>query len=184
MKQVPAAAVPIFPALGKEGFKVPRRCGVQCCSLSVWRSVELEPLRYAATFIAGPSGNFAVGQTLFAQCVEHSENPLTRSSMREAGTPAMSGSVNNSVLRQDGSAGGTSRKAHLFFDCQAKVLDQMKPIGYLPGLGAPSRTACAYRPQRSRLTISMEGWFRSHWRYSRRYGRPGYRQPSGDRDQP
>ncbi len=46
----------------------------------------------------------------------------------------MCGSVNNRVFRQDGPASGTSRKAHLFFDCRAKVLDQMKPIGYLPGL--------------------------------------------------
>ena len=54
--------------------------------------------------------------------------------MREARAPAMCGGVNDCVLRQDRPAGGTSGKAHLFFDCRAKVLDQMKPIGDLPGL--------------------------------------------------
>lgn len=55
--------------------------------------------------------------------------------MREAGAPAMCRSVNNCVLRKNGPAGGAPGKAHLFFDGRAKVLDQMKPIGDLLGLG-------------------------------------------------
>lgn len=39
-----------------------------------------------------------------------------------------------SVLGQDGSCRSTAMKAHLFLDCRAKILDQMKPIGYLLGL--------------------------------------------------
>lgn len=54
--------------------------------------------------------------------------------MRETGAPAMCRGVNDCVLRQDGSAGGAAGKAHLFFDCRAKILDQMKSIGYLLGL--------------------------------------------------
>jgi len=77
--------------------------------------------------------------------------------MRESGMTAMCRSVDNGVLGQGRSAGGTTGKAHLFFDCPAKILDQMKPIDYMLGLRCALTTACAYRPQRSRLTTSTEG---------------------------
>ena len=65
------------------------------------------------------------------QCVEHGEYFLAGLPMRKTGAPAMCGSVNNCVLRQDSPAGGAPGKAHLFFDGRTKVLDQMKPIGDL-----------------------------------------------------
>ena len=39
--------------------------------------------------------------------------------------------IDDGVLGQDRPAGGTAGKAHLLFDCRAKILDQMKSIGYL-----------------------------------------------------
>lgn len=54
--------------------------------------------------------------------------------MRETSATAMCRCVNNGVLGQNRPAGGTAGKAHLFFDCRAKILDQMKPIGHLPRL--------------------------------------------------
>lgn len=54
--------------------------------------------------------------------------------MCETGAPAMCRSVDDCVLRQDCPAGGTSRKAHLFFDRRAKILDQVKPVGDLSRL--------------------------------------------------
>lgn len=97
-------------------------------------SLELEPLRYAATFVAGPSDDLAVREPLLAQGMEHLEYFLARLPVGEPSTPAMRCSVNNCVLRQDGPARCASRKALLFFDHRAKVLDQMEQIGDLAGL--------------------------------------------------
>lgn len=69
-----------------------------------------------------------------AQSMEHVEYFLARLPMRRTGALAMCRNVNNCVLRKNGPAGGTPGKAHLFFDGRTKVLDQMKPIGDLPGL--------------------------------------------------
>lgn len=101
MKQMPSAAVPILPTFGKKDFEVPWRCGIQCCSPPVWRNLEFEPIRYAATFIAGLPRDFAVGQTLFAQSAELFEYLPARLPMCETGAPAMCGGVNNCVLRQE-----------------------------------------------------------------------------------
>lgn len=81
-------------------------------------NLELEPIRYAATFIAGLPRDFAVGQTLFAQSAELFEYLPARLPMCETGAPGMCGSVNNCVLRQDGPARGMCRRAHLFVDCR------------------------------------------------------------------
>jgi len=110
---------------------------------TVWRSLELEPLCYAATLIAGPSGDLAVRQTLFAQGMELLEYFLARLPMRETGATAVRRSVDDCVLRQEGSAGGTSRKAHLFFDGRAKILDQVKSIGNLSRLRCALANSCA-----------------------------------------
>lgn len=102
--------------------------------MPIWRSLELEPLRYTAAFIPGPSGDLTIGQPLLAQSVEHVEYFLAGLPMHKTGATAMCGSVNNCILRKNCPAGGAPGKAHLFFDGRAKVLDQMKPIGDLLGL--------------------------------------------------
>jgi hypothetical protein len=66
--------------------------------------------------------------------MEHLEYLLARLPMRKAGATAMCRSVDNGFLGQDSSSRSTARKAHLFFDCHTKILDQMKSIGYLPGV--------------------------------------------------
>lgn len=71
---------------------------------------------------------------MLAQGMEHVEYLLARFPMRKTGAPAMCRSVNDCVLRKNGPAGSTPGKVHLFFDGRTKVLDQMKPIGNLPGL--------------------------------------------------
>ena len=45
----------------------------------------------------------------------------------------MFGETNDCVLRQNGHAGGTASKAHLFLDCCMQFPDQMEPIGNLLG---------------------------------------------------
>lgn len=127
-------------------------------------NLELEPIRYTATFIAGLPRDFAVGQTLFAQSAELFEYLPARLPMCETGAPGMCGSVNNCVLRQDGPARGMSRRAHLFVDCRlpsegsgSDETDRLPAGPAVRLLGRP-----AHKAARSRLTTSTEGWSRSH----------------------
>jgi hypothetical protein len=124
MKQVPAAAVPILPALGEEGFEIQKVMWASMLPAACLGSLELEPIRHTATLIAGPPGDLAVRQALFAQGMELLEYFLARLPMREAGATAVYRSVDNCVLRQDRPAGGTVGKVHLFFDRRAKILDR------------------------------------------------------------
>lgn len=72
--------------------------------------------------------------------------------MREASATAMCCSVDDGILGQDRPAGGTAGKAHLFFDCRTKILEQMKPISYLPRL----RCALADSLRRQAAAVSAD----------------------------
>ena len=55
--------------------------------------------------------------------------------MRQAGAALLCHSAADSIFGENWSNMGVTINAHLFLDCLPEILDQMKPISHLAGLG-------------------------------------------------
>lgn len=84
MKQMPPAAVAIFPTLGEKGFEVSRRCRLWRAPTSIGWGFERQPFRDAAAAISRATQNVRAGQAFFAQSVDRIEHSLPGLPMRAA----------------------------------------------------------------------------------------------------